>query len=784
MKKNSKKLLTLALVALFVGAGAGVGAVATYNGTDARVAMAAIADMTKVTTAIDCAMPLEEGKVKQITDWGYYDSDADGVGDVWAFKGDGTATAQPEIRFSTPGTDTTPANSSRVYKPMAVNSISVEYNITNSGTALAESSTTKYLLQILGALEGTGSANQYYYHIPEIIDDGEWHTLTIDLNSAFTGGSNENLPMNISSFDDINELVCCWNLKLGQDFNGEVMLRNFTVVEAGAEAPVEVVHDLKDAFTVDTWGGAGDYTEALLYRIKSPAFTDAQWSGVNCNDTVGEAVLKAIKVNGKSVYDHNADYKAKLEAGETSPITWTGMPANEGAPSNSGKYMQPNIVEDVKNGTAVFAPIFVNLCNHGAAYGSTIDMYIPSSYLKAEDITSIEISEDFLFENEGNKFGVSEAVTFKSNSLCIPKKYVGEVPNPAYNIIETTGNKMDGSNSRSDGSWDSFMRFHLSESDYSGSTIEFADKEFLQTINFYDYILIDGVKMGALWRSSAGGSPENPGEQFFNVWSSSIQAWSMRWPRLINNEASAYAVQEIKILAGCQFPSQTDPTGTLYEVKEDITLVSIGGGVLINSEYLMTNENVVISEASDAGDAAELLAFDITFDGWNSTCDSYDYNYFGEHYQTMRKNILINGVSLWEINKNTDDSAYVYSTSPWTNDAIEPSGSTQQQLFQNPTLITGAGNKFTIYVHKQYVEDNGFNTVNVTINKGFASHANPEYFAGEDITATVWAKDVTVTVRLGGNPMDTSSVYTVNAKYGDTITLEEPTAEGKTFAGW
>ncbi|MBQ8395011.1 MAG: PT domain-containing protein, partial [Clostridia bacterium] len=47
-----------------------------------------------------------------------------------------------------------------------------------------------------------------------------------------------------------------------------------------------------------------------------------------------------------------------------------------------------------------------------------------------------------------------------------------------------------------------------------------------------------------------------------------------------------------------------------------------------------------------------------------------------------------------------------------------------------------------------------------------------------------WAKDVTVTVRLGGNPMDTSSVYTVNAKYGDTITLEEPTAEGKTFAGW
>ena len=130
MKKATKKILTLALSTLFVGAGIG-GTIAAYDAYNATVASAAIADMTQVDTAIDCAMPLEAGKIKNISSWGYYDSNADGVGDVWAFKGNGTASAQPEIRFSTPGTDTTPSSASRVYKPMKVNKITVEYNITN-----------------------------------------------------------------------------------------------------------------------------------------------------------------------------------------------------------------------------------------------------------------------------------------------------------------------------------------------------------------------------------------------------------------------------------------------------------------------------------------------------------------------------------------------------------------------------------------------------------------------------------------------------------------------------
>ena len=234
-------------------------------------AKAAIADMTQVEEAIDCAMPLEAGKVKKIKAWGYYDSDEDGIGDVWAFQGDGTANGQPEIRFSTPGTDTTPSDTSRVYAPKAYDSISVEYNITNSGTGLAESSTTSYLLQILGATAGTGSPNQYYYHVPDITADGEWHTLTIDLNSAFSGGSNENLPMNVSTFDDINEIVCCWNFKIAQDFNGEVMFRNFTVVESSTETKYTSTH-------ANIWNHGARSATGIYFRVDSNGAPTNDWN--------------------------------------------------------------------------------------------------------------------------------------------------------------------------------------------------------------------------------------------------------------------------------------------------------------------------------------------------------------------------------------------------------------------------------------------------------------------------------------------------------------------------
>lgn len=62
----------------------------------------------------------------------------------------------------------------------------------------------------------------------------------------------------------------------------------------------------------------------------------------------------------------------------------------------------------------------------------------------------------------------------------------------------------------------------------------------------------------------------------------------------------------------------------------------------------------------------------------------------------------------------------------------------------------------------------------------------PETFALQNYTFNVTStlRKYTVTVRLGGNPMDTNNVYTVEKEYGVTLSLETPTAEGKVFAGW
>ena len=84
MKKITKKFAVLALsTALMATAGAAVGAYSyTY---DAITASAAFIDgMTKVDTAAApaSAMPLEEGKVKNAADWGYYDNNGDGYVDI------------------------------------------------------------------------------------------------------------------------------------------------------------------------------------------------------------------------------------------------------------------------------------------------------------------------------------------------------------------------------------------------------------------------------------------------------------------------------------------------------------------------------------------------------------------------------------------------------------------------------------------------------------------------------------------------------------------------------
>ena len=558
-------------------------------------------------------------------------------------------------------------------------------------------------------------------------------------------------------------------LFVGAGFGAVTAYYNDANVIANAEetTTVDIANEIYNANVHGNgdWGTNGDYKEAGLYRFWLDEDKVLNWNDAGVATCLNEStygyLLDYIKVNGKTI----SEWRTAYAAGETNAITWTGMPANE-AP----KPMQNNIVEDVNAGRAIYAPIFVVLVNHGGSYGSALDITIPYSFIAKDEVKSIEFLKGFEWNYNGQTFMFSENVKFAMSSIGRSGKLVGEFDN----VIDTTVTAVDGSY----GAGDKFLSFYLGTNDYGTmNTAALADKAFIRGINFMDYVLIDGEKMGATWGTDL------PGEQFFGVWGRT-GSFSTRWPSVIKNAGKADSVQTIKFLAGCQFPSANDTYNTVYEVKEDVTFVRMPDGSFANEALMIKNDQVTFSEAKDAGNQLELYEFTISYANWNATRDSYDFNYFGEQFVNMRKNILINGVSLYDINTTVDDSAYVYSSDPWMNSTNAPGEGAAYQLFQNPTLIRGAGDTLTIYVHKQYIEDTNAKAIEVTIKEGFTHGDFQQYVVVEDITATVLALPCTVTVRLGGNPMEMGNVYTVEANYGETVTLEAPTAAGKTFTGW
>jgi uncharacterized repeat protein (TIGR02543 family) len=106
------------------------------------------------------------------------------------------------------------------------------------------------------------------------------------------------------------------------------------------------------------------------------------------------------------------------------------------------------------------------------------------------------------------------------------------------------------------------------------------------------------------------------------------------------------------------------------------------------------------------------------------------------------------------------------------------------QLFQNPTLIRGAGDTLTVYVHKDYLNAAGINVLNVTVAKNFCHSETPAYIVEEDITASVWTRPMTVTFNTNGGTAMDAMVVPYGTPASALAQIPNPTKEGYTFAGW
>ncbi len=527
------------------------------------------------------------------------------------------------------------------------------------------------------------------------------------------------------------------------------------------------IYNVNEYYNGD-WGSLGDFKEAGLYRFWISKDKTLVWNegGSSLNIEGNDNLLNYIKVNGKTI----AQWRTEYEKGETNAITWEGMPGNLGG----GNAMNEAIGNDVTDGgDATFAPIVANVAHHGGNYGSALDMYIPTSFIS--EVTSIEFLKGFEWSYNGEVFGFSENVYFGINSLGIPYKVVGE---RNFTVKETRVSGIDGTY----GATDQFLSFFLSENDYgTDNTVALTDKDFLNTLNFFDYILIDGQKMGSLW------AKQNPSEQFFNVWNRSGSI-STRWPIALKNAGAVDTVSQITVLAGCQFPSKTD-TNVIYETTEDITFTRQESGVFADPSTLIDADAISIAWAVKASEdvyKVDILCEDWTYDV-GSGGDIYDWNYFSNDRIAIRDNILINGVSLYDINTKVDDSAYEYTTFPFNASELKQTSykdSKDYDVFMNPVLLEVKENTLSLLIHKNYVDSicNEFgDELVITIKKEIC---NSTRISGkvltEDVTAVAYGIGYDLVLMNGETKVETMSVLAGVALNNLPIITDEY----RTFAGW
>ena len=188
--------------------------------------------------------------------------------------------------------------------------------------------------------------------------------------------------------------------------------------------------------------------------------------------------------------------------------------------------------------------------------------------------------------------------------------------------------------------------------------------------------------------------------------------------------------------------------------------------------------DVTISDMYVGGEAGELYKVDITSEKWTISLAEYDYNYFSAWQKQIRKNIFINGTSLYEINTTVDDSSYTYSTFPMTNG---------DDTFGNPTIIhspTG-GHTLTIWIHKNYIESLGAGDITITLGVGLFVITGSGIALCEEKSAVVGGTYLVTAKNYDGTVLDVQTIV----KGGKATAIANPsrpmTSTGiYTFAGW
>ncbi len=244
-----KKIWAGIAATLCVGVAAGA---MTSNAVTASAAPSLFYERVTLDNPPACALTLEELKVKNMTYWEY--CRVDDEYDAWYFMAEGGATERtnPEIRFVVDGVQTV----TKPYDlpPMTVGAFSFDYCIVNdSPSGVADLADKPYIVQILGA-DGT-----YPVIEVDVEEDGYWHTVSVDSDTAFYGA----LGTPVRTYGEFNDQFCGFLFKMGC-LDGEFMIKDIVLYDVDGnviEPEVEVPDLDEDSADSDLSNDISDESE-------------------------------------------------------------------------------------------------------------------------------------------------------------------------------------------------------------------------------------------------------------------------------------------------------------------------------------------------------------------------------------------------------------------------------------------------------------------------------------------------------------------------------------------
>lgn len=225
--------------------------------------------------------------------------------------------------------------------------------------------------------------------------------------------------------------------------------------------------------------------------------------------------------------------------------------------------------------------------------------------------------------------------------------------------------------------------------------------------SLYDINKEDNGSYGSAQANIAGGGIYAPILATMGSDSGKYSYIQIHVPTAYPNEGATANVNHSSIEIKSGFT--VEENGVTYTITKDIKWVNINGS-WVNEDLAFDAGNITIGNPHMGGIANELYQVEITSNKFNITCNQYDFMY-SHPYSEYRKSIFINGVSVYDINENTDDSGYVYSSFPMVG--------ADDAIFAKPIIIEKVdANTLSIWIHKTYMETLGEDVV-VTLGAGY-----------------------------------------------------------------